>query len=64
MSGSPTRVFVAKLASTIVYDPRGDQVGRARDVIVMLQPRNQPPRVLGLVVEVLGRRRIFLPMTA
>jgi flagellar motility protein MotE (MotC chaperone) len=63
MSGSPTRVFVAKLASTIVYDPRGDQVGRARDVVVMLQPRNQPPRVLGLVVEVLGRRRIFLPMT-
>nr|WP_238344914.1 CBS domain-containing protein [Actinopolymorpha cephalotaxi] len=29
----------------------------------MLRPRNQPPRVLGLVVEVLGRRRIFVPMT-
>jgi Mg/Co/Ni transporter MgtE len=29
----------------------------------MLRQGNQPPRVLGLVVEVFTRRRIFLPMT-
>jgi Mg/Co/Ni transporter MgtE len=56
-------VFVAKLASTAVFDPRGDQVGKVRDVVVTLRPRGRSPRVLGLVVEVLGRRRIFLPMT-
>ncbi len=63
MSGTPTRVFLARLASTAVFDPRGDQVGKVRDVVVTLRPQGRPPRVLGLVVEVLGRRGIFLPMT-
>lgn len=63
MGGTPDRVFVARLAGTAVFDPRGDQVGKVRDVVVMLRPRGLVPRVLGLVVEVPGRRRIFLPMT-
>jgi Mg/Co/Ni transporter MgtE len=63
MSGSPSRVYVARLAGLPVYDPNGDQVGKVRDVVVMLRPGTQPPRVLGLVVEVFTRRRIFLPMT-
>jgi Mg/Co/Ni transporter MgtE len=63
MSGSPSRVYVARLAGLPVYDPNGDQVGKVRDVVVMLRPGNQPPRALGLVVEVFTRRRIFLPMT-
>jgi flagellar motility protein MotE (MotC chaperone)/sporulation protein YlmC with PRC-barrel domain len=63
VTGTPGRVFVARLASTAVFDPRGDQVGKVRDVVVMLRPGGRPPRVLGLVVEVLGRRRIFLPVT-
>ncbi len=46
-----------------MFDPNGDQVGKVRDVIVMLRQGTQPPRVLGLVVEVFTRRRIFLPMT-
>jgi len=63
MSGPPTRVFVARLAGVVVFDPNGDQVGRVRDVVVMLRLGNQQPRVLGLVVEVPPRRPIFVPMT-
>jgi flagellar motility protein MotE (MotC chaperone)/sporulation protein YlmC with PRC-barrel domain len=63
VSAAPTRVFVARLAGHLVYDPNGDQVGKVRDVVVSLRVDNKPPRVLGLVVEVLGRRRIFVPMT-
>ncbi len=58
-----TRVFVARFAGTGVFDPGGDPVGKVRDVLVSLRQDRQPPRVLGLVVEVPGRRRIFLPMT-
>lgn len=63
MSGAPSRVFIARLAGTPLFDPIGDQVGRVRDVVVTLRAGSDEPRVLGLVVEVPGRRRIFLPMT-
>ena len=63
MSGTPWRVFIARLAGVAVFDPNGDQVGRVRDVVVAVRGERQPPRVLGLVVEVPMRRRIFLPMT-
>jgi Mg/Co/Ni transporter MgtE len=63
VSGPPTRVFVARLADTAVFDPIGDQVGRVRDVVVTMRLGREAPRVLGLVVEVPGRRRIFLPLT-
>lgn len=63
VSTSPTRVFAARLAGLPVFDPAGDQVGKVRDLVVVLRPGVLPPRVLGLVVEVLGRRSIFLPMT-
>ena len=63
MSGAPTRVFISRLAGIAVFDPIGDQVGKVRDVVVTLRIGREPPRVLGLVVEVPGRRRIFLPMT-
>ncbi|RMI07016.1 magnesium transporter MgtE N-terminal domain-containing protein [Cellulomonas triticagri] len=62
MSGSGTRVFVARLAGTSVFDPIGDQVGRVRDVVVLLRPKGAP-RAVGLVVEVPGKRRVFLPLT-
>ncbi|MEU4201858.1 CBS domain-containing protein [Streptomyces sp. NPDC045470] len=57
------RVFVSHLAGIAVFDPNGDQVGRVRDLVAMLRVRGRPPRLLGLVVEVVSRRRIFLPMT-
>jgi Mg/Co/Ni transporter MgtE len=63
VSGAQTRVFIARLADTAVFDPIGDQVGRVRDVVVTLRLGREPPRVLGLVIEVPGRRRIFLPLT-
>lgn len=34
-----------------------------RDLVVMLRMGQRPPRLLGLVVELATRRRIFLPMT-
>lgn len=63
MAAGAPRVFVSHLAGVAVFDPNGDQVGRVRDVVVMLRVGGRPPRVLGLVVEVVSRRRIFLPMT-
>lgn len=62
MSSAGTTVFVARLAGTTVFDPIGDQVGRVRDVVVLQRPKGAP-RAVGLVVEVPGRRRVFLPLT-
>ncbi|MCK1802727.1 CBS domain-containing protein [Brevibacterium sp. R8603A2] len=63
MSGSADRVFVARLASTAVFDPLGDQVGRVRDVVIVYRATmRQQPKAIGLVVEVPGRRRVFVPM--
>lgn len=62
MSSVGTRVFVARLAGTAVFDPIGDQVGRVRDAVLLERPKGAP-RAVGLVVEVPGKRRIFLPLT-
>src|SRR5437764_263385 len=61
-TGTTTRVFLARLAGITVLDPNADQVGRVRDVVVVLRTEAQPPRVLGLVVEVQPRRRVFMPI--
>ncbi len=63
MSGAPTKIFVARLSRLAVFDPLGDQVGRVRDVVVTFRVGRMPALVAGLVVEVPGRRRVFLPMT-
>ncbi len=40
--------------------PDGESIGRVRDVVIGISiVRQQPPRVLGLVIELLTRRRIF-----
>jgi Mg/Co/Ni transporter MgtE len=57
-----TRAYVSRLAGLSVFDPNGDRVGRLRDVVVALRVDTGAPRVLGLVVEVVARRRIFVPM--
>jgi len=56
---SATRVFVARLAGCSVFDPAGDKVGKVRDVLVVYR-RDDPPRVVGLIVEVPGKRRVFV----
>ncbi|MCC6270667.1 MAG: CBS domain-containing protein [Microbacteriaceae bacterium] len=56
---SATRVFVARLVGCAIFDPRGDRVGRVRDVLVVYRRKNSP-RVVGFVVEVPGRRRVFV----
>ena len=58
-----TRVFLARLAGTAVFDPNGDQLGKVRDAVATLRTNNQPPRILGLIVEVPPRKRIFVPIT-
>jgi CBS domain-containing protein len=63
VSATPTRVFAARLAGLPVFDPQGDQVGKVRDVVVVMRSEISQPRVVGLVVEVFGRRQIFAPMT-
>ena len=64
MSGSQiNRVFLARLAGTAVFDPNGDPVGKVRDAVATLRTNNQPPRILGLVVEVPLRRKVFVPIT-
>jgi len=60
-TGTTTRVFLARMAGLTVLDPQADQVGRVRDVVVTLRT-GSAPRVLGLVVEVQPRRRVFMPI--
>jgi Mg/Co/Ni transporter MgtE len=63
VSTTPTRVFAARLVGLPIFDPQGDQVGKVRDLVVTLRTEGTQPRVLGMVAEVFGRRRIFVPMT-
>ena len=63
MSTTPARVYAARLVGLPIFDPQGDQVGKVRDLVVSLRREGSQPRVLGMVAEVFGRRRIFVPMT-
>jgi Mg/Co/Ni transporter MgtE len=56
------RVFVARLAGLPVFGPDGERIGKVRDLVVSLRVDASPPRVLGMVVEMVTRRRIFVPM--
>src|ERR1700736_1664607 len=52
----------ARRAHIVVLGPDGESIGRVRDVVVSISIVRQQPRVLGLVVELLSRRRIFVPI--
>ncbi|MET0782348.1 MAG: CBS domain-containing protein [Microbacterium sp.] len=56
---STQRVFVARLSGCSVFDPVGDRLGKVRDVVVIYR-KDDPPRVVGLVVEIPGRRHVFV----
>ena len=57
-----SKVFVARLTGLVVLGPDGESVGRVRDVVLTIRVGRQAPRVLGLVVELPTRKRIFVPM--
>ena len=56
-------MYAARLVGLPIFDPQGDQVGKVRDLVVAIRSESSQPRVLGMVAEVFGRRRIFVPMT-
>lgn len=58
---SSSRVFVGRLAGRGVFDPVGDQIGKVRDVLVVYRAA-AAPRVVGLIVEIPGKRRVFVPI--
>nr|WP_269212726.1 MULTISPECIES: CBS domain-containing protein [unclassified Schaalia] len=56
------RIYIGKLVGTGVFDPLGDKVGKIHDVVVAFR-LNTVANVIGFVVEVGPRKRVFLPMT-
>ncbi|XPP25557.1 MAG: magnesium transporter MgtE N-terminal domain-containing protein [Leucobacter sp.] len=58
---SSSRVFVGRLAGRGVFDPAGDRIGKVRDVLVVYRA-SASPRVVGLIVEIPGKRRVFVPI--
>ena len=58
-----SKIFLAKLAGTPVFDPNGDRVGKVRDAVATEPAKSSNPRIIGFVVEVPQRRRILIPAT-
>ncbi|HLS92712.1 MAG TPA: CBS domain-containing protein [Microbacterium sp.] len=56
---STQRVFVGRLAGCPVFDPAGDRLGKVRDVVIVYRS-SAAPRVIGLVLEIPGRRQVFV----
>ena len=56
------RIYIGKLAGTSVFDPLGEKVGVIHDVVVTFR-LNSTANVIGFVVEVGPRKRVFLPFT-
>lgn len=50
-----------RLAGRGVFDPAGDRIGKLRDVLVVYRAA-AAPRVVGLIVEIPGKRRVFVPI--
>lgn len=58
---SASRVFVARLVGCGVFDPAGDKVGKVIDVLLAYRNTGSP-KATGLLVEISGRRRVFVPI--
>ncbi|RMI31285.1 magnesium transporter MgtE N-terminal domain-containing protein [Nocardia stercoris] len=56
------RVFAARLAGLVVLGPDGESIGRVRDIVVSMRYDRQQPRVIGILVELVTRKRIFVPI--
>ena len=67
MSTQPRKIFIARLLGLDVFDPLGDRLGRLRDVVALERSttlqRGARPSIVGIVIEVLGKKRVFVPMT-
>ena len=63
VSSNSSKVFIARLLGLDVFDPLGDRLGRLRDVVVISRSLTKPAQCVGVVVEVPGKRRVFVPMT-
>lgn len=44
-----------------MFDPAGDRIGKVRDVLIVYRAATAP-RVVGLIVEIPGKRRVFVPI--
>jgi Mg/Co/Ni transporter MgtE len=59
---SVNQVYLARLHRMLVLGPMGESFGRIRDVVISISIVRQQPRVLGLVVDLATRRKIFIPI--
>ncbi|MEO7126988.1 MAG: CBS domain-containing protein [Nakamurella sp.] len=57
-----TRVFAAHLRALPVAGPTGESIGKVRDIVVTLRFDREPPRALGIVVDLPNHRAIFVPI--
>lgn len=53
---------MARLIGCGVFDPAGDRVGKVIDALVAYR-KSGSPKVTGLLIEISGRRRVFVPIT-
>lgn len=60
---SASKIFIARLLGLDVFDPLGDRLGRLRDAVVLQRGPGRRALCIGIVVEVLGKKRVFVPMT-
>jgi CBS domain-containing protein len=60
-TGAEHHVFTSRLQGRPFLDGEGVAIGRVRDVVLLSAVGSQPPRALGLVVQ-LRRRRIFVSL--
>jgi CBS domain-containing protein len=60
VKGPDIQVFTARLTGRPLLDSDGRAIGRVRDVVIWPVAGAEPPRALGLVVQ-LRRRQIFVP---
>lgn len=52
---------MGRLAGRGIFDPSGDKIGKVRD-FVAVERAASAPRVVGLVAEIPGRKRVFIPI--
>ncbi|MDO4910500.1 MAG: CBS domain-containing protein [Corynebacterium sp.] len=57
-----SRFYAGRLAGMVVRGPDAEPIGRVRDLIVNVRAHEHQSRALGLVVELINKKRIFIPM--